>query len=162
MPAGAGGSSVASMLDGIHHLTTLTADLDRLIGFYERIFDARVTLDLEEEGLRHAFIELGPNTVLHPFQVPGVDVPQGEISMFARGRLDHFGLNAASETTFRELRRRVVLEGAGDGLVTDMGPFLSFDFTDPDGAGHEVMWVKPGTSPRDTRRRADWTSIEMR
>ena len=162
MRSGAGGSSVPGMLDGIHHLTSLTADLDRLIGFYERVFDARVTLDLEEEGLRHAFIELGPGTVLHPFQVPGVDVPQDEIPMFARGRLDHFGLTAASERAFRELRRRVVLEGAGDGLVTDMGPFLSFSFTDPDGAGHEVMWVKPGSSPQATRRRADWTSTELR
>jgi catechol 2,3-dioxygenase-like lactoylglutathione lyase family enzyme len=97
MRAGAGGSSVPGMLNGIHHLTTLTADLDRLIGFYERVFDARVTLDLQEEGLRHAFIELGPGTVLHPFEVPGVAVPQGEIAMFARGRLDHFGLNAAGE-----------------------------------------------------------------
>ncbi|MFG3590981.1 hypothetical protein ACFXS9_00540 [Bradyrhizobium sp. RDI18] len=27
-----------------------------MICFYERIFGARVTVDLEEEGLRHAFI----------------------------------------------------------------------------------------------------------
>ena len=110
-------------LDGIHHLTTLTADIDRLIGFYERVFDARVTLDLEEEGLRHAFIELGPRTVLHPFQVAGVDVPQRSIPMFQRGRLDHFGLSARSEDDFDALRRRVVAEGAGDGAVTDMGRF---------------------------------------
>lgn len=161
MRAGNGGSSVPAMLDGIHHLTTLTADLDRLIGFYERVFDARVSLDLQEEGLRHAFIELGNGTVLHPFQVPGVEVPQHEIPMFQRGRLDHFGLTAASETAFGELRRRVLLEGGGDGTVTDMGPFLSFSFTDPDGAGHEVMWVKPGSSPQATRRRADWTPVQL-
>ena len=150
-----------SLLNDIHHLTFITSDLDRLIGFYERVFDARVTLDLEEEGLRHAFIELGTGTVLHPFQVTGVEVPQGEIPMFARGRLDHFGLTAASETAFRELRRRVVLERAGDGLVSDMGAFLSFSFIDPDGAGHEVMWVKPGSSPQATRRRAEWTLVEL-
>ena len=40
------------LIEGVPHLTTLTADLDRLIGFYERrVFDARVVLDLEEEGL---------------------------------------------------------------------------------------------------------------
>ena len=44
-----------------------TADLDRLIVFYERVFGTRVTLDLEEEGLRHAFVEVGPHPVLHPF-----------------------------------------------------------------------------------------------
>src|SRR5829696_6830625 len=121
-----------ALLNGIHHLTTLTADLDRLIGFYERVFGARVTLNLEEEGLRHAFIELGPTTVLHPFQVPGAEVPQHQVPMFARGRLDHFALNAASEEAFRELRRRVVAEGAGDGVVTDMGSLLNFGFTEPE------------------------------
>ena len=63
------------LLNDIHHLTFITADMNRLICFYERIFGARVTVDLEEEGLRHAFIEVGPHTVLHPFQVPGIEPP---------------------------------------------------------------------------------------
>jgi catechol 2,3-dioxygenase-like lactoylglutathione lyase family enzyme len=147
-------------LDGIHHLTTLTADLDRLIAFYERVLEAEVTLDLEEEGLRHAFIAIGPNTFLHPFEVPGVEVPQHYIPMFERGRMDHIGLNAADEEAFHELRRRVMAEGAGDGLVSDMGPVLSFGFVDPDGVGHEVMWTKPGASSATTRKRADWTVAE--
>jgi catechol 2,3-dioxygenase-like lactoylglutathione lyase family enzyme len=146
-------------LDGIHHLTTLTADVDRLIGFYERVFGARVTLDLEEEGIRHVFIEVGPNTVLHPFEVPWADIPQGPIPMFSRGRMDHFGLNAATPEAFWEVRRRVMDEGAGDGRATDMGPFLSFSFTDPDGAGHEVMLTRPGVPAETTLRRADWTTV---
>ena len=63
------------LLNDIHHLTFVTADMDRLIAFYTRIFEARVTVDLQEEGLRHAFIEVGPHTVLHPFEVPGVAPP---------------------------------------------------------------------------------------
>lgn len=113
------------LLNDIHHLTFITADLDRLIAFYERVFGAQVTVDLEEEGLRHAFIEVGPRTVLHPFQVPDA-TPPGPQLMFQRGRLDHFGLNAASEEAFRELRRRVLAEGVGDGVVTDMGSLLNF------------------------------------
>jgi catechol 2,3-dioxygenase-like lactoylglutathione lyase family enzyme len=104
------------LLNDIHHLTFITSDLDRLIGFYERVFGARVTVDLEEEGLRHAFIEVGPHAVLHPFQVPDIELP-GSQPIFQRGRLDHFALNAASEEAFRELPRRVVAEGAGDGVV---------------------------------------------
>jgi hypothetical protein len=42
------------LLDDIHHPTFITADMDRLISFYERVFEARTTVDLEEEGLRHA------------------------------------------------------------------------------------------------------------
>jgi catechol 2,3-dioxygenase-like lactoylglutathione lyase family enzyme len=148
------------LLNDIHHLTFITADMDRLTAFYERVFGARVTADLEEEGLRHAFIEVGPHTVLHPFQVPGLE-PPGYQPMFQRGRLDHFGVNAASEEAFRELRRRVVAEGAGDGVVTDMGSLLSFSFTDPDGGGHEVIWIKPGVPVEAGLKRANWTTVEM-
>lgn len=153
-------SAEESLLNDIHHLTFVTSDMDRLIAFYERVFGARVTLDLEEEGLRHAFIEVGPHTILHPFQIPGIE-PPGPQPMFERGRLDHFGLNAASEEAFRELRRRVVAEGAGDGLVTDMGSLLSFSFTDPDGGAHEVIWMKPNVSVEAGLKRAEWTMVDM-
>jgi catechol 2,3-dioxygenase-like lactoylglutathione lyase family enzyme len=145
-------------LNDFHYLTFVTSDLDRLITFYERVFEARVTVDLEEEGLRHAFIEVGPHTVLHPFQVPGV-VPPGPQPMFRRGRLDHFAPNAASEEAFREILRRVVAEGADDGVVTDMGSLLNFGFTD--GGEHEVVWVKPGVPVEAGLRRAEWTTVEM-
>jgi catechol 2,3-dioxygenase-like lactoylglutathione lyase family enzyme len=148
------------LLNDIHHLTFITADLDRLIAFYERVFGAQVTVDLEEEGLRHAFIEVGPHTVLHPFQVPDV-TPPGPQLMFQRGRLDHFALNAASEEAFRELRRRVLAEGAGDGVATNMGSLLNFGFTDPDGGQHEVIWVKPGVPVEAGLRRAEWRTLEM-
>jgi catechol 2,3-dioxygenase-like lactoylglutathione lyase family enzyme len=148
------------LLNDIHHLTFVTADLDRLIAFYERIFEARVTVDLEEEGLRHAFIEVGPHTVLHPFEVPGVE-PPGSQPMFQRGRLDHFALNAASEEAFGELHRRVVAQGAGDGVVTDMGSLLNFGFTDPDGGQHEVIWGKLGVPVESGLRRAEWRTVEM-
>lgn len=148
------------LLNDIHHLTFVTADMDRLIGFYERVFGARVTVDLEEEGLRHAFIEVGPHTVLHPFQVPGVEPPLPQ-PMFQRGRLDHFALGAASEEAFREIHRRIVAEGAGDGAVTEMGSLLNFGFTDPDGGEHEVVWVKPGVPVEAGLRRAEWRMVEL-
>lgn len=148
------------LLNDIQHLTFITADMDRLIAFYERVFEARVTVDLEEDGLRHTFIEVGPHTVLHPFQVNGVEPPAPQ-PMFQRGRLDHFALNAASEEAFRELRRRVVTEGAGDGMVTDMGLLLSFGFADPDGGQHEVVWVKPDVPAGALLKRANWTMVEV-
>jgi catechol 2,3-dioxygenase-like lactoylglutathione lyase family enzyme len=149
------------LLDDLHHLTFITADMDRLISFYERVFDTRVTVDLEEEGVRHAFIEVGAHTVLHPFQVPGVE-PPGSQPMFQRGRLDHFALNAASEEAFRELRRRIVAEGASDSEVTDMGSMLLFSFLDPDGGRHEVVWKKPGVPVEAGLRRADWRTVDLR
>ena len=131
-----------TLLEGIHHLTFVTADMDQLIAFYERVFDAHVTLDLREEGIRHVFINVGPTTVLHPFEVPGIE-PPGSLPMFQRGRLDHFALNATSEEAFRELHRRVLAEGRDSGEVIDMGLLLLFNFTDPDDGQHEVVWWKP-------------------
>lgn len=150
-----------ALSNGFHHLTTLTADADRLVDFYRRVFDADVTLDLEEEGLRHVFIELGPHTVLHSFQVTGLDVSQDAIPMFGRGRLDHFALNAPSEEAFMEMRRRVVAEGASRGEVTDMGSLLIFTFADPDGAEHEVVWMKPGVPVDRTLPRSEWTTADL-
>jgi len=149
------------LLDDINHLTFITADMDRLISFYERVFGARTTADLEEVGLRHAFIEVGPHTVLHPFQVPGVE-PPGQQPMFGRGRLDHFALNATSKEAFRELHRRLAAEGALDSVVTDMGSMLLFSFLDPDEGRHEVVWRKPGVPVEAGLRQAEWKTVELR
>ena len=153
-----------ALVNDLHHVAFLTADLDRLIAFYERIFDARVTLDREDGGRRHAFIDIGPHTMLHPFEVPSAEVP-GRQPIFERGRLDHFALNATSEETFREVCHRLIAEGANateGGLVTDMGSVLSFGFHDPDGGWHEVMWVKPDVPFEEGfERPGKWRMIEL-
>lgn len=101
--------------------------------------------------------------MLHPFEVPGADVP-GRQPIFQRGRLDHFALNAASEEAFREIRRRLIAEEAhatDDGLVTDMGAMLSFSFHDPDGGWHEIMWVRPDVSLEELKGPSEWTMIDL-
>jgi catechol 2,3-dioxygenase-like lactoylglutathione lyase family enzyme len=154
-------ASVA-LVNDLHHMTFLTADMDRLISFYERIFDARVTLDSEEVGLRHAFIEIGPHTVLHPFEVPGVEVP-GRQAIFERGRLDHFALNAASEEAFREIRRRLNRRGRQcDRGRTGYrhGLHAQLQLPRSDDGWHEVMWVKPG-SEEGLKGPPDWKMIDL-
>jgi catechol 2,3-dioxygenase-like lactoylglutathione lyase family enzyme len=71
------------LTEDLHHLTFLTADLDRLIAFYERVFEAQVALVREDGGRRHAFIEVGPHTVLHPFEVPADESRDGSRSSSA-------------------------------------------------------------------------------
>lgn len=148
------------LLNDMHHLAFLTEDMERLIAFYATICEAQVIMDVEEEGLCHAFIQIGPHTHLHPFQIPGVE-PPGPQPIFQRGRLDHFALNAASETAFRELHRRAVAQGASDGEVIDMGSLLQFSFDDPDGARHEVTWNKPGIPFGAGSQRANWKIVEL-
>jgi catechol 2,3-dioxygenase-like lactoylglutathione lyase family enzyme len=150
------------LLEGVHHVTFLTKDIDRLVAFYARVFDAEKTLDITEEGVRHVFLEVGPTTVLHPFQIlEGPILPAAPGTMFQRGRLDHFALLAPSEEAFREIRRRVKAEGAADGGVRDMKTAWIMGFHDPDGFYVEVIWRKPGLPDADTLRRADWNPVEL-
>ena len=146
------------LVDGVHHVTFLTEDMDRLLAFYVRVFDAEVTLDMTEEGLRHAFLAVGAATVLHPFQMDGPGPPP-PAPMFSRGRLDHFALLAPSEAAFWELRRRIEAEGAADGDVRDMKAFWIMGFFDPDGAAHEVMLRRSGVREADMLERAEWTTV---
>jgi catechol 2,3-dioxygenase-like lactoylglutathione lyase family enzyme len=150
------------LVEGVHHLTFLTEDLDSLVTFYERVFGAMKTLDMTEEGVRHVFLEVGPTTVLHPFQiVDGPPLPDAPGAMFRRGRLDHFALLAPSQDAFRELRRRIELEGAADGEVRDMKTMWIMGFHDPDAFYAEVIWRKPGVPDSDTLQRSDWTAVEL-
>jgi catechol 2,3-dioxygenase-like lactoylglutathione lyase family enzyme len=151
------------LVEGVHHVTFLTEDIDRLVAFYERVFDARKTLDMTEEGIRHVFLEVGPTTVLHPFQIlQGPALPPAPGTMFQRGRLDHFAFWAPSAEAFREIRRRIESEAAADGDVRDMKTMWIMGFNDPDGFYAEVIWHKPGVSDSETLPRADWTTVELR
>jgi catechol 2,3-dioxygenase-like lactoylglutathione lyase family enzyme len=151
------------LVDGVHHVTFLTEDVDRLTAFYENVFEATKTLDLTEEGVRHVFLEIGPATVLHPFQIlASPTLPPAPGTMFDRGRLDHFALLAPSEEAFRELRRRIESEGAADGDVRDMGTMWIMGFHDPDGFYAEVIWRKPGLPDAETLERAGWKAVDLR
>jgi len=149
------------LVDGVHHVTFLTEDMDRLLAFYVRVFDAEVTLDMTEEGLRHAFLRVGPTTVLHPFQILEGPAPPAPSPMFSRGRLDHFALLAPSEEAFRELRRRIVAASAVDGEVRDMGRLWIMGYLDPDGAAHEVILQRPGFADSEVLERAQWTTVTL-
>lgn len=132
---------------GVHHVALVTSDLDRLIAFYSSVFEAEVVLDMEEEGLRHAMLDLGGGFALHPFFL-GADpggtggADRGGIPpMFERGHLDHVALNVVDRETFEAVRRRLVECGASDGTVTDFGMVRTVTFVDPDGwEGEVAQW----------------------
>ena len=150
------------LVEGIQHLTFLSDDLDRLAGFYERVFEAKKTLDLTEEGFRHIFLEVSAMTVLHPFQILDAPaLPPAPGTMFKRGRIDHFALLAPSEQAFREIRRRLVAEGAAARPVRDTKTAWIMDFHDPDGLYVEVLWRKPGARDTETLRHEDWTTLRL-
>jgi hypothetical protein len=112
----------------------LTADLDRLVAFYERVFDAGTTLDIVEEGVRHVFPQVGPTTVLHPFQIirwaRAAARPRDDVPARAPRPLCSAGPSAEA---FAEIRRRLVVEAALDGAVRDMRTTWILGFHDRDG-----------------------------
>ena len=126
------------LVDGAHHITFLTEDMDRLLAFYVRVFDAEVTLDMTEDGLRHA---------------PGAHVQPRPSGPFA--------LLAPAEEAFRELRRRIEAEGAADGEVRDMGSLWIMGYFDPDGAALEVILERPGFADSDVLERSEWTTVTL-
>lgn len=136
------------LLNGINHVAVLTNDSDRLHAFYAEIFDATVSRDITEApGMRLSFVDVGPGIELNVFQLDANTEADRQVPMFGRGRLDHFGLAAASLGAFREIRSRLMARGACDGFVTDFGPILSLFFRDPDGLEGEVCVANPDAEP---------------
>ena len=131
------------LLNGIHHVAILTADTDRLIGFYQSVFDANIDHTSVDGPVRLTFLNIGPHTELNIFEIHDNHEADHQTPMFGRGRLDHIGLRAASLEAFAEIRQRLIDCGATDGFVTDFGPVLSLFFTDPDGLEGEVCVPNP-------------------
>ena len=83
-----------SILIGVNHIATVSRDLDNLISFYDRIFDAKVLVDIEipdmvlksdpAPGL-HVFISIGGPSILHAWQIAGVDPVLGLTARFSTG-----------------------------------------------------------------------------
>ncbi|MFR9807372.1 VOC family protein [Pseudonocardia sp. RS010] len=135
------------LLDGLNHVAVITADTDRFHAFYGEVFGATVANDKKEDGFRFSIVDIGPHTELNVFEVEGNAEAERQTPMLGRGRLDHFGLQAASLEAFEEIRRRLLARGACDEFVTDFGPVLSLFFRDPDGLEAEVLVANPDAQP---------------
>jgi catechol 2,3-dioxygenase-like lactoylglutathione lyase family enzyme len=152
------------LVDGISHVATMTENLDRMVAFYRRVFDADVSQVMEEDGLRHQLIFLGDHVALHPFEVPWKQLDQ-RFEMFDRGRLDHFGVTAPSVEALLELRDRLLAEndgaGATDAQIRDFGALYSLHYVDPDGVHLEINLFKDDWTEREMLKREAWTIVEL-
>jgi catechol 2,3-dioxygenase-like lactoylglutathione lyase family enzyme len=128
-----------SHLTGLNHVAVVTADLDRFVAFYTRVFDMKEVFREDVPGLRHAILRIADGSSwLHPAQIPGNEHAAAIPKMFCRGHLDHIALTARSSESFAELRKRLVEAGASDGMVEDLGAFHALWFQDPDGMRGEL------------------------
>jgi catechol 2,3-dioxygenase-like lactoylglutathione lyase family enzyme len=129
------------LLSGLNHVAILTQDLDRFIAFYKRVFELEVVFMQTLPGLRHAIVRIGPQSWLHPAEIPGNAHAAAVPAMFKRGHLDHIALTAASPGTFARISKALVECHASDGIVEDLGAFRTLWFQDPDGMRGEVALI---------------------
>ena len=136
------------LLDGFNHVAVLTADTQEFVAFYTDVFDAEVLGSQEMGGAGTlTFVRIGDEVEFNVFEVKGNSQAERQSPMFERGRLDHFGLQAASMDAFEEVRRRLIKRGAADEFVTDFGQVLSMFFVGPDGMEGEVCVPNPDAVP---------------
>jgi catechol 2,3-dioxygenase-like lactoylglutathione lyase family enzyme len=144
------------LVDGISHIATVTDDLDRMAGFYRRVFGAEASAVTEEDGRRHQLIFLSEQVAIHPFEVSGAP-PDERFDMFHRGRLDHFGVTAPDVDGLLEIRDRLLAEndgaGATDAQIRDFGAVYSLRYVDPDGVHLEINLFKNAQPELEMRTR---------
>lgn len=129
-----------SLLRGLNHVAILTADLDRFIEFYERIFEVDVVFRATTP-FRHAILRIDSSSWLHPVEAPSNPYAIAIPHVFERGHLDHLALTASSSAAFNEIRERLIASGASNGAVDDLGAFHTLNFDDPDGMRVELTLV---------------------
>jgi len=139
------------LLRGVNHVAILTQDTERLHAFYREVFDATVFADQTDGDLRFSLVNVGPHTRLNVFEIRGNTEAERQVPMFGRGRIDHIGLEAASQEAFDTIRERLITRGSTDGFVTDFGTDLSLFFRDPDGLEGEVCLNRPDARPEDAK-----------
>jgi catechol 2,3-dioxygenase-like lactoylglutathione lyase family enzyme len=135
------------LLNGFNHVAVVTADTDAFVSFFQEVFEAELLGSMAAPFGKLTFVKIGDDVEFNVFEVPGNSEPNRQTPMLGRGRLDHFGLQAASLESFEEIRRRLIARGAADEFVTDFGQVLSMFFTGPDGLECEVCVPNPDAQP---------------
>ena len=133
------------LLDGINHIAWISQDVARLGRFYAEVFDAEIgpTRAHGRDGKETmTIIRIGPHTALNIVVIEGNTEAERQTPMWGRGRIDHFGLQAASPEAFATIRQRLIDKAASDGTITDRGAVRSIFFRDPDGLEGEVLITK--------------------
>jgi catechol 2,3-dioxygenase-like lactoylglutathione lyase family enzyme len=125
---------------GFNHVATMTADLDRIVEFYEQAFGARVTWEVTkaEDHPRQANIDLGGGASLNVAEVEPEEIVGDRTRMGGRGPIDHYGLAVDSLATLEAVRDRLRELDADIGEIHQLGDTWSLFFRDPDGMELEV------------------------
>jgi catechol 2,3-dioxygenase-like lactoylglutathione lyase family enzyme len=132
-----------ALVAGLNHVAILTADLDRIAAFYTHTLGAtRVDVPVPPGAEGAAIVRLGPTAGIAFVQAAGHPHAAGSTAEMNRGHLDHVALEAGSSAALAEVRQRLIECDASDGAIRDYGSMLCVSFTDPDGMGSEICWIR--------------------
>jgi catechol 2,3-dioxygenase-like lactoylglutathione lyase family enzyme len=125
---------------GLNHVATVTADLDRLVRFYQDVFGAEITFEMQatDDHPRMTILDLGGGAALNAFEVPADSIVGERRRQGGRGPIDHYALAVDSRPTLEQVRDRLVAAGADIGEIHRLGDEWSLFFRDPDGMELEV------------------------
>ena len=128
------------MSNGFNHVATVTADLDRIVGFYRDVFDAHVVFEMAatDDHPRMTILDLGGGGALNVTEQLASTIVGDRTASGGRGPIDHYGIAVASGAALNEIRDRLVAAGADIGDVHKLGDIWSLFFRDPDGMELEV------------------------
>jgi catechol 2,3-dioxygenase-like lactoylglutathione lyase family enzyme len=137
--------SQATMVTGFNHVAVLTADLDRIVEFYRDVLGGIPSDVPSLPGTRSMLVRFGPTAALAVLEVTDNAHVAGGTTPLVRGHLDHVAFEVSTAIELEDMRRRLVAAGASDGASLDFGAMVTVGFTDPDGMGSEVVWLRDPT-----------------
>jgi catechol 2,3-dioxygenase-like lactoylglutathione lyase family enzyme len=125
---------------GFDHVATVTADLDRIVTFYQAVFGATVTLEIpaSDNHRRMVVLDLGGGGALNVVEQPADMIVGTRTQSGARGPIDHYGIAVATLADLQEMRERLVEARSDVGEIHRLGNTWSLFFRDPDGMELEV------------------------
>ena len=136
-------------LDGIHHITCITADAPGNVDFYARLLGSRMvkkTVNFDAPDVYHLYYgdERGaPGSILTFFEFP--DAARGRAG---EGMIHRLRWRVASQDSLEFWSERL----AGDGVRLDSsGGGRALRFTDPEGLGLELAVVETDDPPLTAR-----------
>jgi glyoxalase family protein len=140
-------TSTMALSHGMHHISAISADIDRTNAFYEGLLGMRrvkMTSNFDDLNSAHWYWGVGdgaPGTLITYFER---DPAKTDRVRMGAGQTHHFALAVADEETQLEWREKLMRKGLPVSPVKDRVYFKSIYTNDPDGHIVELATVGPG------------------
>jgi len=135
-------------LTGLHHLTLISADLNRSIAFYRDVLGLGIVRDGpsdDDPGVRHVWfgaVDGAAGRLVSLMEYP--NLPEGVVGV---GSTHHFAFVVESSDELEAWRDYLRGQGVACSDVFDRGGFRSVYLRDPDGHVVEIA-TRPPVEPR--------------